>query len=229
MDRLIRADQIDFSERASTAVVSDTLRFILPVPLLAGGGEPLLNPDGSAPFIDRNGAQVHGRGLVFFDRDDRCWEVARGDGSDVIVFSPIDAAKADALSRRIADLAPTPERLTVGQLKEVIAFAYDQLGLRSAHHSSCAWVAEAMTPIAADAFGAGVYQRKASQTCRAVYLAGTGSFAGPGATPQRFEDGAVIVSGAGSIHLVQPVSFETTYRLADGRPARVAELATQAP
>ena len=38
MPRLITADQIDFGPKASTPVVSDTLRFVIPVPAFKGGG-----------------------------------------------------------------------------------------------------------------------------------------------------------------------------------------------
>jgi hypothetical protein len=227
--RPIRPEQIDFSDAASTPVMSDSLRFVLPVPALEDGGEPLVQPDG-APLLDRRGAALPGKGVVFFDRDDQCWEAARGDGQDVVIFSPIDETQAGALAGEIAALARTPADLTLAQIKRVIAYAYDTLGLHSAHASTRAYVAKAMAPAGGDArHSYGLFRRKASDVCRAVYLPGAGAFLGVGGTPQRFGAGAVIVKHGDEVRLVQCVSFEATYRFLDGRRARVAELATQTP
>lgn len=229
VDRLIRADEIDFGVAASTPVVSDTLRFVLPVPALAHGGELLRHPDGSA-FLDRQGRPLQGRGVVFFNEDDKCWQTARGDGRDVIIFAPIDQRQAEALGRRIAQLAPRLDLLTLGMIKDVIRFAHDELGVRSAYNASRTYVATAMTPVAALAHaGSGLVRRHGSDTSRAVYIPGTGGFVGPGATPQRFEGGAVIVSHGEDVRLVQCASFEQAYRHPDGRPARIADLAVQSP
>jgi len=230
MDRLIRADQIDFSESASTAVVTDGLRFILPVPALVGGGEALRHPDGSW-FTDPHGGRLHGRGVVFFNHVDRCWQAARGDGSEVIVFSLIDEARTVALKHKIAEFASAPDLLTLDQIKSVIDFACDELRVLGAHSTTRAFVSEAMVPVpphGGDHFG--LYRRKGTDVGRAVYIPGTGAFIGPTPTPQLFSDGAVVLNHRGSIRLLLPVTaFEQTYRLLDGRPALVAHLAVQSP
>ncbi len=230
MDRVIRADQIDFSDAASTPVVTDGLRFILPVPVLAGGGEALRHPDGSS-FTDPRGGELHGRGVVFFNRVDRCWQAARGDGSEVIVFSLIDEAKTVALKRKIAELAPAPALLTLDQIKSVIDYACDELRVLGAHSTTRAYVSEALVPVSphgGDHFG--LYRRKANDVGRAVFIPGAGAFVGPTPTPQLFSDGAVVLSHHGSVRLLLPLAaFEQTYRLLDGRPALIAELAVQSP
>src|SRR5580698_7178463 len=71
-----------------------------------------------------------------------------------------------------------------------------------------------------------LHQRK-RDICRAVHIAGKGSFLGPAASPQRFADGVVIVKHGDSVRAVQPISFEANYQFLDGRPARMAELPTQ--
>ena len=109
-----------------------------------------------------------------------------------------------------------PEAATLPDLKRVIAFAYDEVGVRSAHDSSRVYVAAALTPLGRPGFG--LHRRKTTDVCRAVYVPGGGAFQGAGATPQRFEDGAVIVKHGASIRLVQPASFEATYRLALNQP-----------
>jgi len=227
--RLLRADQVDFSDGASTPVMSDSYRFVLPVPAWPGGGEPFARPDGE-PLVDRDGRLIEGRGLVFLDPDDNCWEVAPGDGSAVILFSPVAEAVAAALSRRIGELAATPEALSLADLKTLIAFAVGDLGIRASYATSKAVVAQTMiAEPAAAASGCGLHRRRADQVCRAVYVPGAGAFQGPAASPQRFVDGAVIIRHGESVRLVQPISFEAGYRFLDGRPARIAELATQSP
>ena|SRR5580698_7919068 len=227
MSRIIRAAQIDFSDLASAAVVSENLRFVLPVPPLEGGGELLVGPDGET-LTDRDGAAIEGRGIVFFDPDDQSWEVAPGDGTGVLLFSPITREQGAKLGAYIATLAPNPRNLRLEQLKAVIRFVIEELRLRSAYSSTRAYVAEAMAAAGKLRSGSGLHQRK-RDICRAVHIAGKGSFLGPAASPQRFADGVVIVKHGDSVRAVQPISFEANYQFLDGRPARMAELPTQAP
>jgi len=226
MSRIISAAQIDFSERASAAVVSESLRFVLPVPKLKGGGELLVGPDGET-LIDRDGKVIEGRGIVFFDPDDQSWEVAPGDGTGVLLFSPITREQGARLAAYIATLA-RPQDLRLEQLKAVIRFVIDELRLRSAYSSTRAYVAEAMAPAGELLAGSGLHQRM-RDICRAVRIAGKGSFLGPAASPQRFAHDVVILKHGDSVRAVQPLSFEANYQFLDGRPARMAELPTQAP
>jgi hypothetical protein len=233
MERTITADQIDFGVEASTPVFSDTLRFVLPVPAFPDGGEPLVHPPGDRAgeaFKDRNGRPILGRGVVFFDPDDRSWEVAPGDGSGVVIFGPITESQGARLVAKVKAFAGDPNDLTLDQLKAVIRFAGGDLGIRTAYSSTKTYVATAMTAVNTDGRSAyGLHRRKAGDLCRAIYVEGRGRFLGPAASPQLFADGAVILRHGESIRLIQPRSFEETYRLLDGRPARVSELATQSP
>jgi hypothetical protein len=230
--RTITAGDIDFSERASTLVYSDTLRFILPVPKLAGGGERLVAPPGekaAESFQDRKGRPIQGRGIVFFNSDDDCWQAARGDGTAVIILSPLDETQGAKLAQKAKALNRDPDALTLDQLKAVIACARE-LGIGAAYDSTRAFVAERMTPFDPKALaGFGLHWRKAGDTCRAVFVPGAGRYRGPAATPQTFRNGAVMLKQGESVRLVQPRSFEATYRLPNGRLAKVAELKAQEP
>jgi hypothetical protein len=232
VQRTLTADDLDFSDEATTLVFSRTLRFILPVPKLAGGGEPLAPPQGAKAaeaFKDSRGLPIKGRGIVFFNPDDDCWQAARGDGKAVIIISPVTEAQGGALMAKVCALNADPERLTLEQLKAVIRYAIEELKVRSAYDSSRAFVAEHMTPhdgVAAD--GIGMHWRQA-HTCRAAYVPGRGRFMGPAATPQTFQHGAVIVKESDDIRLIQPDGFEATYHFMDGRPARISELKPQNP
>ncbi len=117
MPRLITADQIDFGPDKSTPVVSDTLRFVIPVPVFEGGGEPLVPPDGAEAFTDWEGKPITGRGVVFYNPDDRCYQAAHGDGSEVVIFGLITRHEARQLAAEAAKLAADPNRLTLAQFK----------------------------------------------------------------------------------------------------------------
>jgi hypothetical protein len=233
MTRTISAHDLDFSDAASTLVYSDTLRFILPTPKLAGGGEPLAPPAGEIgieSFTDRDGRPVQGRGIVFFNPDDQCWQVAPGDGTAVINFGPATEGEGAKLMAKVASLGSDSDRLTLEELKAVIAYAVDTLKMRAVFSSSRAYVAERMTPVdPTPSSGVGLHRRKAHDDCRAVFVPGSGRFLGPAATPQVFENGAVILKQGDDIRLLQADVFADHYRLPDGRPARVSALTMQDP
>ncbi|HLK24894.1 MAG TPA: hypothetical protein VKT30_09560 [Caulobacteraceae bacterium] len=232
MTRTISADDLDFSERASSLVYSDTLRFILPVPKLSGGGEPLVPPPGEKAadsFVDHRGRPIQGRGVVFYNPDDECWQAAPGDGSAVIILSPVDEAKGELLAAKALGLNPDPERLTLDEIKAVVAYG-GELGIGAAYDSTRAFVAEKMTPFDENAPpGFGLHWRKAHDQCRAIFVPGAGRFRGPAATPQTFKDGCVIIKQGESVRLAQTRSFEATYRFPDGRLAKASELKVQDP
>jgi hypothetical protein len=228
MERVLRPDQIDFSDEASAAVISQSLRYVLPVPALSDGGKRLVGPNGETLFDEDK--PIRGRGIVFFDPDDQSWEVAPGDGSGVILFSPIGEDEAAKLNTFIATISSRPERLRLEQLKEIVRYATQDLGLASAHSSTRVYVAQALEPVEdAAARGCGLYRRRRGDICRAVHVAGKGAFRGPGASPQRFVGGVVILKHGDSVRAVQRRSFEATYQFLNGRPARVSELPTQTP
>jgi hypothetical protein len=231
--RMITPDQIDFGP-ASTAVVSGTLRFIIPVPAFKDGGEPLVYPDGEKagqPVTDWQGQPLAGRGLVFFNADDRSYQVVRGDGNDVIIIGSVNRQLAEKLVAKVFEFASDPNALTLDQLKEVLRYAREGLGILAIYNSSKAFIAAKMSKVAPDtgitAFG--LHKRDERDICRAVYVPGSGEFRGPAASPQKFADGAVIVQQGSSVRLIQPGSFEATYTHPDGRPVKVSDLAIQSP
>lgn len=233
MTEFIRADQFDFSEAASTPVVSDSLRFVLPVPAWADGGEPLDYPRGERagqPFTDRDGRPIIGRGIVFFDPDDRSWEAVRGDGTGVILFSPLTADQGARLAKAVLARKAILDDLTLADIKAIVRYATRTLRIASSHASTREYVAEAFQPEdPAGLPGFGLHRRLANDVCRAVFVEGEGAFLGPAASPQVFDDGAVILRHGDETRLVQWRSFEMTYRLLDGRRATVDNLARQVP
>ena len=113
----------------------------------------------------------------------------------------------------------------------MLHYADQDLGIPAQYNSTREFVAGAMLRVApttgVDAYG--MHRRSRLDLCDAVYVPGAGAFLGPAATPQRFEDGAVIVRHAGAVHLAQVDAFEATYKHPDGRAVRVKDLASQSP
>ena len=74
------------------------------------------------------------------------------------------------------------------------------------------------TMVSLDAAHPRLMRRRATAESRAIRVTGRGTFAGPAASPQVFEDGAVLVQrevdGRPVVHLVQPDVFVRDYRLA---------------
>jgi hypothetical protein len=229
--RLITADQIDFGPRASTPVVSDTLRFVIPVPAFAGGGEPLTPPAGSGPFLDGAGKPITGRGVVFYNPDDRCYQAAQGDGTEVVIFGLITPPEAKRLAAETRKTTADPNNLTLAEFKALLRFAAEDLGQLAIYNSTRASVESAMSRVGPDTGIAayGLFHRGGQDLCDAVFVPGDGVFQGPAATPQQFEGGAVIIRQGDDVHLVQTSSFEATYKHPDGSAIFVSELAIQSP
>jgi len=109
----------------------------------------------------------------------------------------------------------------VSQVKEVLAYAKNDLGLSDTYNSDRGFVNSKMTPVAKNlSFGEnsspmGLFKRDDRDICKAIRLEGEGEFRGTvAATPQKFNNGAIIVQQGNDIKLIQPEIFDETYRLA---------------
>jgi len=186
-------------------------------------------PDGGA-FVNWEGKAITGRGVVFFNPDDECWQAARGDGQAVIIVGGIDEGEAARLIARITEDGPDPGKLDLPRFKALLDHVRDKAGSVAMYDSTRAAVAKTMSRVepgtGIDFYG--LYRRN-KDLCAAVFVPGEGLFKGPAATPQRFRNGAVVLKHGDSIRLIQKGSFESTYKHADGRPIRVSELKTQTP
>ncbi|MEO0406251.1 MAG: hypothetical protein AAF289_02760 [Cyanobacteria bacterium P01_A01_bin.135] len=242
-DRIVVAEDLQFGD-TSTPVISKAQKFILPIPILEGGGEPLVYPSSDSragtPILDWQGEPIGDRGLVFFNEADQTVQAVAGNGDGVIIINEVTAAQATALHAYIASLSSNPSDLTLEQLKQAIAFAQDELGLGDMYNSERTFIEAEMTPI--DTWTAaiateqqldplyGLKKRDARDINQAIYIPGSFQFQGPAATPQVFEDGGVIVQQGNSVRGVQPDVFLRTYSFSDGQPITAAtDLATQAP
>jgi hypothetical protein len=217
----------DLDMSRAVKVISAAQKFILPVPRLPDG-VPLVYPGGQRdkdggsiegqPISDWQGNPVGTSGVVFRNWKDQTIQAVPGDGTGVIIFNEATAEQAAALTARITALAGTPAALTHAQVEAVLDTA-KELGLTDRYNSDRGFIAGKMTPVGglgADHFG--LYKRDDRDICLAVRLEGRGTFTGPAGTPQRYEDGAVIVKQGDAFRLIQTEVFERTYRTAGNEP-----------
>lgn len=228
--RTIAPTDLQVGPGHSTPVISAAQKFIIPVPAWRAAGEPLVYPASheqeGQPILDYQGNPVGDRGIIFFNGKDQSWQAAAGDGAAVIIINEVTAAQANQLYSHIQTATPNPNDLTLEQLKQVLDFAQNDLGLVDMYNSDRAYIQENMTPaIATDVptfEGAeieayGFKKRDARDINQAIYIPGAFVFEGPAATPQEFAAGGVIVEKDGEMRGVQPDIFERTYLLSDGR------------
>lgn len=226
--RKIAPTQLSVSPDATTAVISNAQKFIVPVPRLSNGGEPLVYPQGSEKagqaILDYTGNPIGDRGLVFFNGKDKSWQAVLGNGKGVIIINEVTQDQAKKLDQTIRGLKPSPNDLTLNDLKQAIAFA-QQLGLVDMYNSTREFIQQKMTPVFADdptfnrqeieAYG--FKKRDDRDVNQAIYIPGTFVFEGPAASPQKFKNGGVIVVQGGKMRGVQPDIFMRTYKLSNGR------------
>lgn len=225
--RTIKTADLKTGPGYSTPVISKAQKFSIPVPAFGSTGELLIYPKehskAGQPILDYKGNPIGERGIVFFNEKDQSWQAAPGDGESVIIINEVTQQQAEKLHRRIHDIQPSPDKLSVTQLKQVLDYAKQELGLNDMYNSTRAFIREEMTPINSEASeGAddvyGLKKRDDRDVNQAIYIPGEFLFEGPTASPQQFTNGGIIIEQGGKMRGIQPEIFSRTYTLADGSP-----------
>jgi len=236
MANLIKSDDLDFAD--GLKVISSAQKFVLPVPAFPNGGEPLVYPAGTvdkdsksiagAPIADWQGKPIGDAGVVFFNGKDKSWQAAPGNGSSVVIMNQVTEQQAQKLESFIdTQFGHRPNMgFSVNEFKQILDYARDKLGLTDMYNSDQKFISSKMTRAGNDTgvAGYGLHKRDDRDICQAVYIAGKGEFQGPAATPQQFDNGAVIVKQGDSVRLVQPEIFAETYRHANGAKLDVQDI-----
>ena len=222
----ITSTDLKTGEGYSTPVISNAQKFIIPVPAFKDG-EPLIypknDPKAGKPILDYEGKPIGKTGIVFFNYKDQSIQAAPDDGQSVIIINEVNEEQAQQLDAEIKKIKSDPNKLTLKELKQIIAFSHDKLELSDMYNSTRSFIKEKMTSVIADddsnkksdeAYG--FKKRDDRDINQAIFIPGEFVFEGPAASPQKFKDGGVIVEQGGKMRGVQPDIFMRTYRLADG-------------
>lgn len=230
----IKAEDIDFS--TATKVISGAQKFVIPVPAFQDQGEPLVYPAGAdkagEPIADWQGKPIGDNGVVFFNGKDQSWQAAKGDGQSVIIINNVSEAQAAKITAKINESSTDPNALSLAELKDVLNYVREDLGVNDMYNSDKNFIGSKMNALETTNTGIeayGLHKRDDRDICLAVRLSGAGAFQGPAASPQKFEDGAVIVKQGDSVRLVQSDVFEQTYRHASGKPLAASEITAAKP
>jgi hypothetical protein len=96
--RKLVAAELRVDATTATPVISSAQKFIIPVPVLAGGGEPLRYPAGhekaGAQILDFEGKPIGERGLIFFNDKDNTVQAVAGDGEGVVIINEVTLEQA---------------------------------------------------------------------------------------------------------------------------------------
>ena len=224
-----KSEDLDFT--TATQTISSAQKFVIPVPAFREEGEPLTYPAGTEnagkPIVDYKGEPIGDKGIVFFNGKDKSWQAAPGDGQSVIILNGVSEAQAAKIVKKIDEASVDPNGLTVTELKSVLDYVRDTLGITDMYNSDKGFIASKMNALETSKTGIeayGLHKRDDRDICLAVHLSGAGQFQGPAATPQRFENGAIILKQGDSVRLVQPEIFERDYRHANGNKLKVSEV-----
>ena len=222
-------DQSKFDFTSGTTVCSRAQKFIVPVGNYGNKGEPLVHPAGTVkdgedisgqPIVDYKGRPIGESGIVFGNPVDGATQAAPGDGESIIILNEVTVEQAETIARKVAEYAEDPMDLTLDQLKSVLRFAAEELGLGDQYNSKREFAEKNLSPVNANEQEVNPYyghkKRDERDLCSAYYVPGQFEFEGPAATPQQFQNGGVVLQHGDSVRGVQTAEFQRTYMLAGG-------------
>lgn len=233
----------DLNFQAAAHVISETQKFIIPIPVLENGGDALLYPQGDEkegmPVVDWEGKPAKGRGIVFYNYKDNAYQAVQGDGTGVIIINEVSKKQAASLLAKMMQLTDnSPDTMNVGQVRHLLKQAYT-LGLSDMYNSEITYVESNMNPLAQYHSGVknlGLHKRDDRDVCWAIQYTGAIEFTGPSVTPQTYKDGCIIVqvpskeplkviiTQESDVRAVQLDVFLRTYTNADGQFLQLSDV-----
>ena len=223
---------------SGTRCTSKSAKLVIPVGKLT---EPLVFPDDprTAPDMVGKALQDYGpkpkrgsEGLVFWNYKGQCWQGVVSEVG-IILFNEATEKQVEQVIAKIDELTDNgdPTTLTADQIRQVLEFA-NSIGLGDQYDSYRTYVAEALgragqTPTTSDGTEIadyGWYVRTGKDVWEATYLTGNCEFAGPSGSPEKFDDGGVVIRKGDDMRSVQSDVFERTYMAPDGSPLKVTDL-----
>jgi hypothetical protein len=226
--RTISAQDLDMSNAAT--VISRAQKFILPIGNLKDGVKleyPPGHENAGEKILDYEKNPIGDTGVIFYNATDNSVQAVQGNDSGVIIFNLVNQSQAGLLKAKHNELAKASSTPGVLDHSGVLAFLdyATSLGITDRYNSTRDFIRTSMTPVGnLGANEYGLYKRDDRDLCHAVRLDGSGFFKGPAASPQKFENGAVIVQQNKEYRLVQCDAFERSYCYSDNTAIDAREL-----
>ncbi|OZG70283.1 hypothetical protein BTA51_27140 [Hahella sp. CCB-MM4] len=215
---LLKVEPVDF-KRALT-VVNRSKRFVISVPNLPDGGEPLVYPESSerAGQLMTKGSQGKpDRGVVFFNGKDNAWQSVKGGGADTILVNDVSTHQANLLLQKYRELGAGVQLLGLAEIKKLLSYAANELGIVDFYNKQRVSVERDMVVI--DASNPFFMEVNSSVLHKAIYVPDGFAFDGP--VKQVFPNGAVIVNKGKYSWGVDSAVFLRSYRALVGRRERL--------
>ena len=206
-----------------TPVISSANKFVLTIPKTQG--EPLVNPNTGKAITDWEGKPVGESGIVFYNAKDNAIQAAPTDGNAVIIINEVNEEQSNKLKEKVSSIASDPSKLTLQNIKEVLEYAQNELGLKDMYNSDNEFISKKMSSVGSqmrDANGNlwGRLKRDDRDVCKAVLIKGSLTFkkqsGEQGVVSQECKDEAVLVKQGDDVRLVQLDVFLRTYKNTDG-------------
>ena len=182
-----------------TPVISSANKFVLTIPKTQG--EHLVNPSTGKAITDWEGKPVGESGIVFYNAKDNAIQAAPTNGNAVIIINKVNEEQSNKLKEKVLSLAFDWSKLTLQNIKEVLEYAQNELGLKDMYNSDNGFISKKMSSVSSqmrDANGNlwGRLKRDDRDVCNAVLIK----------SPLTFDD----------VRLAQLDVFLRTYKNTDG-------------
>lgn len=205
-----------------TPVISPANKFVLTIPKTQG--EPLVNPNMGKAITDWEGKPVGESGIVFYNAKDNAIQAAPANGNAVIIINKVNEEQSNKLKEKVLSLASDWSKLTLQNIKEVLEYAQNKLGLKDMYNSDNGFISKKMSSVSSqmrDANGNlwGRLKRDDRDVCKAVLIKGPLTFekqsGEQGVISQECKDEAVLVKQGDDVRLAQLDVFLRTYKNTD--------------
>mgnify|MGYP000120110282 CR=1 FL=1 len=211
---LLQVSSIDFKK--AIPVVNRTKRFIIFIPHLPGGGEPMVYPEESE-FSGEWIKKKNDYGVVFFNGKDSAWQAAKGNGKEAIIINDVTEEQSGQLYNKLLKLTVNKDDLNLDKIKSLLDFASQDLGIVDFYNKQKFSIHRDMKVVKPNnAFYMEVTKKDVH---KALYVPDAFSFNGP--VLQKFPKGAVLVSKGKFSWGVDTNVFLRSYRALIGGRERV--------
>lgn len=220
--RVINSENISNLDKGAQ-VISSANKFVLTIPKTQG--EPLIDPKTNKPITDWQGNPIGESGVVFYNAKDNATQAVPTDGTGVIIINEVNEEQSEKLKEKILSLAPDPTKLTLNQIKEILEYAQNELGLKDMYNSDNGFISKKMSSVGIETRDEnknlwGRLKRDDRDICQAVLVHGPITFEkeseGQGVVKQEAKGDAVLVKQGDDIRLIQLDVFLRTYKTSSG-------------